>query len=202
MNTLEDMKSIWQAIGAELPAPEGDRPLIPGKLTSKLRMMEQEEGRGSYLAGAVFMSVLGTAILGLGIQKEQLFGMVAGVLVIGLSLLFWQYARRWKALREHRPETNLIEYLSGRRRQLALLIRLRWLRIIPALAVGGFFLSMNQGDILPDDPVQLVGIIGFVIVALLLAGVLVWWYQTQHPWKARPLLREIDALLADWKEEG
>lgn len=201
MNELEDMKKIWKqentrAIDKFPPA----QPVLAGSLNQQLELFQHEQGYGSSVAGAIVMIIMALLTGGLAWKKDELFGFIAmaGLLLLAAGMIL--FARKWRRASLHRPEQNLHSYLKSRYKQLTYLRWLTYYRILTGVTVAAFFFHIGGEFSFNGDAKSSIGIIAFIVLALFLSAVLIWWYQTQHPYRPDQLRKEILELLDQFNE--
>ena len=205
MKDLEMMKQIW----LEQPIPDAADaahnkaiPGLPSRLEGQLRLFEQENGATSYLVATLVMLVLGGLFL-FGILRQDMANgwLAAGGFWLASSVFGWYYIRS-RQLARHDNDESVHAYIRAKYQQLGLYARLRWLRVGAAVLVGlGMYLAGGSPGWADLEGRSLIAVVAFGGVAVLLAGVLAWWYQTQHPYQLKQLRRDLRELLDQFDQQ-
>ncbi|MDP5171056.1 MAG: hypothetical protein NWR72_12495 [Bacteroidia bacterium] len=204
MNELEQMKQIWQEQGmgedstkqVSLAATR-----LPSALEKKLRLFDQENGYGSFLFGAIAMMFFAATYTLIAFKKAQPIGLIASLGFLGASVTLFRYYQKSKILAKPQPEESFYEYVKGKYQQLVLFHQLKVLRIVFGFLVAIGLTLINWPSIPHLQGKELAAVIAFLVFGLFIGAVLIWWYQTQHPYRTDELQRELKSLLDQFEEE-
>jgi hypothetical protein len=191
---IKDLQHVWQ----QQPVPQ--RQVRMGELRKKLRLYEQEEGKGSSLAGAIVMALFALAFAFLMIRRQESMWLI---LLAGAAFnSIWLLIRYRMIVRMPDAGTAPQAYLRSQLARLRFSQRMRQILLVlmSAVVANTIVRTLAQGGDYALTPAELAGIGVFAAVAAVLAGVLIWWYRTQHPWREAEIEREIREILQDWEQ--
>ncbi len=190
---LEKIQQAWQTQEAAAPLP----PQL-NSLKSKLQLFDFEQGKNSSIAGTVVLLSFGLLLGVLGFIKGNLIFGSIGIISLMRGVQLGIQAR----LASHLPDPAIAPraYLEAQLRLVNQVIRAQKVMIIPGVIYAGILVY----EVLREGPLSLEDLLvsgAFALIALMLAGVLVWWFRTQHPYVPAKLKVELEEMLAEWEAE-
>ncbi|MEM6262189.1 MAG: hypothetical protein AAGI38_06765 [Bacteroidota bacterium] len=167
----------------------------------KMRFFEYDNGQQSALIGSICLGLLGImAFMAFYLEPQKMMLLfIGGILSLSAFLqgIRFYFFRKWT-----QPQQDLKTYYSYALKKVRLARRTNWTIGAGLICWTGFVLWIAKDQFSSIfDPTVDARVLVVLFPFLLIVGLLVWYYRTQHPYQIPELEKELEKIVADFESD-